>query len=152
MVSTNDLRFLADEYLKEQTLLFLKKNKDYGDSFTRSIQKFGSVSAFVRMEDKINRYFQLKDSTTIEVADEKIEDTLLDLLNYVVMYESYKRTKLVVLMDYTECLFREVSNLYFNKKSESHLYKLLISTLNFEEDSADQIFEALRKVIVTKIK
>lgn len=32
-----------------------EKNDDYGDSFSRSVDKFGIIAAVVRLEDKFNR-------------------------------------------------------------------------------------------------
>ena len=49
-----------------------KKNHDYGDSFNKTLDKYGLTAALVRMEDKLNRI-------------ESLKDTLLDLANYCLM-------------------------------------------------------------------
>ncbi len=65
---------------------YLKKQADYGDSFGKSYEKYGIVSAMVRMEDKWNRLDNLISSKNeIMVKDESISDTLLDLANYAIM-------------------------------------------------------------------
>ena len=65
--------------------IYTKKNKDYGDSFVVSIQKFGPIAFVVRASDKMLRIEQLVDNNP-EVKDESFEDTVLDLANYCIMY------------------------------------------------------------------
>ena len=64
---------------------YIKKNHDYGDSFSRSFKKYGLVAAMVRMEDKWNRLDNLASGAEQRVSDESIRDTLLDLAGYCVM-------------------------------------------------------------------
>ena len=63
---------------------YIKKNADYGNSFEKSIEKFGLVASAVRLSDKLERFSNLicKD---ILVKDESFEDTLLDMANYAAM-------------------------------------------------------------------
>lgn len=60
------------------------KNQDYGNSFERSLYKFGLVASIIRLSDKMNRIESLS-QTKARVKDESIEDTLLDLANYAIM-------------------------------------------------------------------
>ena len=64
---------------------YIKKNHDYGDSFSRSYKKYGLVAAMVRMEDKWNRLDSLASGAEQKVSDETIRDTLLDLAGYCIM-------------------------------------------------------------------
>lgn len=64
---------------------YVKKNHDYGDSFSRSFKKYGLVAAMVRMEDKWNRLDNMASGAEQKVANETIRDTLLDLAGYCVM-------------------------------------------------------------------
>lgn len=64
---------------------YIKKNHDYGDSFSRSYKKYGLVAAMVRMEDKWNRLDNLAMGAEQKVSDESIRDTLLDLAGYCIM-------------------------------------------------------------------
>ena len=64
---------------------YIKKNHDYGDSFSRSFKKYGLVAAMVRMEDKWNRLDNMASGAEQKVADETIRDTLLDLAGYSIM-------------------------------------------------------------------
>lgn len=66
--------------------IFKKKNSDYGNSFEKSLQEHGIISAIVRMEDKMRRLTNLsKQSSNQKVDDESIIDTLKDLSNYALM-------------------------------------------------------------------
>ena len=63
------------------------KNHDYGDSFNKSIEKYGLIAAIVRMEDKMNRLSSLINKES--KVNESIHDTLLDLANYSIMTAMY---------------------------------------------------------------
>ena len=65
--------------------VYVRKNHDYGDSFSRSFGKYGVTAALVRMEDKWNRLENLAGGTKQKVPDESIRDTCLDLANYCLM-------------------------------------------------------------------
>lgn len=64
--------------------VYVAKNRDYGDSFTRSLDKYGILASLVRMGDKMNRIDSLYDKPTTEV-DESLVDSLEDLANYAIM-------------------------------------------------------------------
>ena len=70
---------------KEMVNLYDKKNKDYGDSFSKSLSKYGSIAALTRISDKFNRLESLILKGSSEVTNEKLEDTLIDLASYCVM-------------------------------------------------------------------
>ena len=63
-----------------------RKNADYGDSFGKSVTKYGVIAALTRMSDKWNRLENLilNDGKQL-VAYESINDTLLDLATYALM-------------------------------------------------------------------
>ena len=61
------------------------KNKDYGNSFDKSIDKYGYVAFFVRSNDKIERAESIITNHKAEVKDESIMDTLLDNAVYNIM-------------------------------------------------------------------
>lgn len=66
------------------TKIYQAKNQDYGNSFERSLYKFGLVASIIRLNDKMNRIESLS-QTKAKVEGESIEDTLLDLANYAIM-------------------------------------------------------------------
>jgi hypothetical protein len=65
----------------EALQLFIKKNADYGDAFA----KFGVIGVLMRIEDKIQRAISISNSGIQLVADERLDDTLIDLHNYAAM-------------------------------------------------------------------
>lgn len=69
----------------ELTSIYRKKNADYGNSFSRAVEKYGLVSALTRISDKFNRLESLILHKKQEVKDESVQDTLLDLANYCIM-------------------------------------------------------------------
>lgn len=78
-----NLSSVSDAY-KHLVSVYEAKNSDYGNSFEECCNKFGLVSAVVRMNDKINRINSLYDKKDMKV-NESLVDTLLDLANYAVM-------------------------------------------------------------------
>ena len=64
------------------------KNNDYGNSVSDTYDKFGCVSFLVRITDKYNRLMTLCNPNAPEqkVKDEKIDDTILDLANYCLLW------------------------------------------------------------------
>lgn len=65
---------------------YLAKNNDYGNSVQNTYDKYGDVSFLTRLSDKLNRLDTLCTGTERKVEDEKIEDTILDLANYAVLF------------------------------------------------------------------
>ena len=62
------------------------KNSDYGNSVGDTFEKFGDVSFITRISDKYNRILSLTMSNDAKVKDEKLEDTILDLANYCILW------------------------------------------------------------------
>lgn len=66
---------------------YKKKNSDYGNSVGDTYQKFGDISFLTRITDKYNRILSLSSKGGVEeVKDESIEDTILDLANYCLLW------------------------------------------------------------------
>ena len=61
------------------------------------VEKIGIASTeqgfLTRMMDKISRVNSFVKQGTLNVADEKIEDTLMDLANYAILMAGYLRSK-----------------------------------------------------------
>lgn len=91
--SSDDLKRLEypdlEFFIRDRVLTYLKKNADYGDSFNKSLEKFGEVAYKVRAFDKVNRILTLVENKKANVEDESIRDTLLDLFNYTVMAKMF---------------------------------------------------------------
>lgn len=66
---------------------YKKKNSDYGNSVGDTYEKFGDISFLTRITDKYNRILSLTDKGECgEVKDEVLEDTILDLANYCLLW------------------------------------------------------------------
>ena len=75
--------------------IYAKKNHDYGDSFNEGCNELGVGYAFSRIFDKTKRFQTLakgimNNNVSIEVQDETIEDTIMDLANYCMMYLAWR--------------------------------------------------------------
>lgn len=81
-----DLKEKFKEITSEMNDIFARKNKDYGNSFSSSIDEFGPIAGVVRISDKFNRLKTLINSPDkSEVKDESLIDTLTDMANYCIM-------------------------------------------------------------------
>lgn len=69
------------------------KNHDYGDSYAESVDEYGKVIMAIRISDKLNRLKTLIKGDDRKVADESLEDTLLDLAGYSLLAIEYLKRK-----------------------------------------------------------
>jgi hypothetical protein len=74
---------------------FNAKNHDYGNSFEKSLDKFGLIAAVVRINDKFERLTTLCDRQRLANAkvDESLADTLKDAANYCIMAAAWLEDK-----------------------------------------------------------
>ena len=84
-------RDIQDKLVK----IYAKKNHDYGDSFNEGCNELGVGYAFSRIFDKTKRFQTLakgimNNNLSIEVQDETMEDTIMDLANYCMMYLAWR--------------------------------------------------------------
>ena len=84
---------ITDKYEQHRQLCekihstYVAKNKDYGDSFTRTRKeaKYPELVIVTRLSDKFYRLKTLLEGAEQQVKSESIDDTLLDLANYCLM-------------------------------------------------------------------
>lgn len=67
---------------------YAKKNSDYGDSFTDTMNKFGIEVGIARICDKYKRLENMALGKHINV-NESMKDCLLDMANYAIMLSMY---------------------------------------------------------------
>ena len=78
----------------QMTDLYARKNRDYGNGFDKSMDKFGLVVAAIRIGDKVNRLQSLVAKRgEAEVKDESLADTFMDLACYSIMTMLWLRDK-----------------------------------------------------------
>ena len=95
-----DKAYLIDEHVTtfadivgKMTMLYAKKNHDYGNSFDESCDKIGTGYPLGRLLDKMNRLIACMGKEDKMQVNESIEDTLTDLACYSVMTLSYLKRK-----------------------------------------------------------
>lgn len=70
-----------------------KKNADYGDAFTKSMNIFGSPYLVSRLHDKVQRLINFSLGADVQVKEETVLDTLMDLACYAVMGIEYYQNR-----------------------------------------------------------
>lgn len=78
------------EFVQELDLVLLeirdtliKKNHDYGDSFSKQFRKYGLTSYLIRDDDKTSRLESLQSKEAL--VSESIRDTVLDKAGYAIL-------------------------------------------------------------------
>ena len=81
-----------DKYNKHKELcnelneLYIKKNKEYGDSFGKAVEDLGLYSGVVQMYHKLQRIINITQNGLIgELEYESLRDNLIDLANYALL-------------------------------------------------------------------
>lgn len=94
-IENDTINPFMEEYEKivnETVKLCKRKNKDYGNATDESFKQFGDVSYQVRCFDKWSRINTLLKNGKAEVS-ESLEDSLLDLSNYLFLWVTSRRLK-----------------------------------------------------------
>ena len=75
------------ELMDELHQTYVIKNQDYGDSFSQSHEEFGPIAGLVQIGHKYNRLKNILtgDKLELQVEDESLSDTLIDLANYAIL-------------------------------------------------------------------
>jgi len=84
---TNTERF--KQIVSEMADTYERKNHDYGNSFEKTLDKWGHRIGLARLDDKLSRVDLLMEQEA-QVKDESIEDTLKDLATYAIMLLIWK--------------------------------------------------------------
>ncbi len=79
-----------ESILKDMLSTYKAKNKDYGNSFSKTLDEFGLVASVVQLSHKMERAKTLVKSEAM-VKDESIGDTILDLAVYAVITLAWMR-------------------------------------------------------------
>lgn len=103
IITADDYFDYAEEVVQGMLQLSRKKNKDYTGSTSDPFANFTRVEALgicsteqgflTRMTDKLCRISSFVKQGTLEVKDEAVEDTLMDLANYCILMMGYLRSK-----------------------------------------------------------
>ena len=82
----NDFMNLYNSIVDNMKEVCNQKNKDYGTSVQDTYEKFGNLAYIIRLHDKWNRINSLMEKGEAEVKDESIDDTILDMANYLLLW------------------------------------------------------------------
>ena len=91
-IGKGDRKMEIRQIALEIAQLVEKKNHDYDNSFDKTMDKYGDTAYFLRIEDKLNRLINLSKKEA-KVNDEKVEDTLKDIIGYTLLMIKYKNKK-----------------------------------------------------------
>jgi peptide subunit release factor 1 (eRF1) len=83
IVESDNSRF--GKILAEMFDTYKKKNADYGNSFSETIQEFGYIPAVARINDKVKRMKNIVKGQKMNIENESLRDALLDTANYCVL-------------------------------------------------------------------
>lgn len=75
-------RIIADTCDEIKNLL-IRKNHDYGNSFSKQFEKYGLLSGIIRLDDKMSRLDSLIQNKAL--VNESIEDTVADIAGYAIL-------------------------------------------------------------------
>lgn len=73
------------DVLSEMFNTYKKKNADYGNSFSETIQEFGYIPAVARINDKFKRVKKMVKGQEMNIKDESLRDNLMDIACYCVL-------------------------------------------------------------------
>jgi hypothetical protein len=73
-----------EDILDEMLNTYRKKNEDYGNSFSETIQEFGFIPAVARISDKVKRMKNIVKGQKMNY-DESLRDALMDAACYCVL-------------------------------------------------------------------
>lgn len=88
----DDLLLMHETMCKEARDIMRKKNEDYAgesDPFA-NFRAFGSFGVLVRLSDKLARLRNYENRGEFSVKEESIQDTVLDAINYCIIYLAMK--------------------------------------------------------------
>ncbi len=76
--------------------LMRQKNQDYaaGNDPYRNFRMFGGLGFLVRLSDKLSRLRSFEERGTFVVGDEGLRDTIIDIINYAILYYQFKQEEL----------------------------------------------------------
>jgi hypothetical protein len=86
--SLTEADFLAE--LQPIAALLAKKNKDYGNSYAKLRNEYGTVAFHIRLADKLSRLKQV-DGNGVLVSDESAIDTIRDIIGYCALELVYRK-------------------------------------------------------------
>ncbi len=85
----NSVRAISPEEVDNLADVLKSKNSDYGNSFSRGVKLYGAYGMTLRISDKVHRLQTLMSSASTPRVNESLQDTLVDILGYLVLTYTY---------------------------------------------------------------
>lgn len=102
------------QIVSEMIDTYEKKNADYGNSFEKTLNKWGVNIGLARIEDKFNRVTKLLTNSCQQVNDESVEDTLKDLATYSIMLLMWLEKDIDVNVYESATLIHKTNHIAYN--------------------------------------
>ena len=74
-----------EQICQDLNKVYEEKNRNYGNSFSKTFEEYGPTALLLRLDDKIGRLKSLVRNPEFDPGDESVTDTLKDLANYSIM-------------------------------------------------------------------
>ena len=102
MWTKEDLFKFMEEKTTKMVVVCKQKNNDYTGANQSPFANFEKIGHFggsiewgflTRMSDKFSRICSFAQNVELQVKDESVEDTLVDLANYCLLFAAYLKSK-----------------------------------------------------------
>lgn len=136
---------------KELNETYKKKNADYGDSVGELYAKLGDITLLTRISDKYNRLMNLLDPKKEgEVNYESVDDTILDMANYCIIWLMERMIRHEETMKLKELSTLENKTSFDEGKNRIGLSEDNIKNIESIEKDTIEMFTNLKDYVLLK--
>lgn len=136
---------------KELNETYKKKNADYGDSVGELYAKLGDITLLTRISDKYNRLMNLLDPKKEgEVNYESVDDTILDMANYCIIWLMERMIRHEEKMKLEELSTLENKSSFDEGKIRIELSEDTIKNIESIEKNTKEMFTNLKDYVLLK--
>lgn len=142
---------IHENICKELNETYKKKNADYGDSVGELYAKLGDITLLTRISDKYNRLMNLLDPKKEgEVNYESVDDTILDMANYCIIWLMERMIRHEETMKLKELSTLENKTSFDEGKNRIELSEDNIKNIESIEKDANEMFTNLKDYVLLK--
>ena len=136
---------------KELNETYKKKNADYGDSVGELYAKLGDITLLTRISDKYNRLMNLLDPKKEgEVNYESVDDTILDMANYCIIWLMERMIRHEETMKLKELSTLENKTSFDEGKIRIDLSEDTVKNIESIEKDTKEMFTNLKDYVLLK--
>lgn len=136
---------------KELNETYKKKNADYGDSVGELYAKLGDITLLTRISDKYNRLMNLLDPKKEgEVNYESVDDTILDMANYCIIWLMERMIRHEEIMKLKELSTLENKTSFDEGKIRIDLSEDTVKNIESIEKDTKEMFTNLKDYVLLK--